>query len=176
MSPVHQPCFSVLVRVTVPILLVSVASLLTSCEGNKAPVDKPASASRSIPTSAEIFDLRSKCAALGEKILEGNAIGSALTQEQVTHYNPQTNRCYVRLEVHTADFTTPQEKRIDHLTLYDGQTREMLVLASVEASRKTGYIVDGFEVAAPGHPTGVMANYEDAATLIDKYMADDRKQ
>jgi hypothetical protein len=103
-------------------------------------------------------------------------IGSALTQEQVTHYNPRTNRCYVKLEVHTADLRSPSDNWIDHVNLFDGQTHEVLVWTSAEAHRKGAYIVDGFAVAKPDHPTGVLANYDDAVALIDEYMADDRKQ
>jgi hypothetical protein len=33
-----------------------------------------------LPTATEVFNLRSRCAALGERILEGNTIGPALTQ------------------------------------------------------------------------------------------------
>jgi hypothetical protein len=82
----------------------------------------------------------------------------------------------VKLEVHTADLSTPREKYIDHVYLYDGQTKEVLALATAEGNRKSGYILDGFEVAKPDHPTGVMATFDDATALIDKYMADDRKQ
>ena len=60
--------------------------------------------------------------------------------------------------------------------LYDGQTAELLVWASAEGNRKSGYIVDGFEAAKPDHPTGALAHYDDAVTLIDNYMADDRRQ
>lgn len=62
------------------------------------------------PTAAEVFNLRSKCAELGQKILDGNLTGPALTQSQVSHYDPETNRCYVRLDVDTADLTVPPEK------------------------------------------------------------------
>src|SRR3990172_1063562 len=59
------------------------------------------------PTATEVFRLRSECAKLGEKILENNTVGSAVTQSQVSHYDPQTNRCYVELTVQTADLGTP---------------------------------------------------------------------
>ncbi len=160
-------------------LLLSVIglSLLMGCERSKASPEKRQALSYTPATAAEIFELRSKCAVFGEKVLENNFIGSALTQEQVTHYNPTTNRCYVRLEVLSANLTTTDDKFIKHLHLYDGQTREMLVSAMVEGSRKWAYILDGFEVANPGHPTGALfANYNDAVALIERYMADDRKQ
>ena len=97
-------------------------------------------------------------------------------QDQVSHYDPRTNRGYVKLEVHTAHLATPREEYTDHVYFYDGQTREMLAWTSWEGTRKSGFILDGFEVAKPDHPTGAMATFDDAAALIDKYMADDRKQ
>jgi hypothetical protein len=41
-----------------------------------------------LPTATEVFNLRSRCAALGERMLEENVIGSALTQSQISHYEP----------------------------------------------------------------------------------------
>src|ERR1700730_17603927 len=62
------------------------------------------------PTATEVFNLRNKCAELGEKIIDGNQpLGSALRQEQVSHYDPKTNRCYVELNVHMADLTKYQD-------------------------------------------------------------------
>ena len=55
--------------------------------------------------AAEVFRLRSACADLGQRILEDNAIGSALSKSQISNYNPRTNRCYVELIVQTADTT-----------------------------------------------------------------------
>ena len=77
-------------------------------------------------TATEIFHLRSECAHLGQKILDGNFVGVALTEDQVSHYDPQTNRCYVQLTVQTADLS----KSADYFstTLYDGQTGEILRL------------------------------------------------
>ena len=76
------------------------------------------------PTATEVFNLRSKCAELGEKILDGNIIGSALAQEHVSHYDPKTNRCYVELDVHMADLSKWDDYRSRNL--YDGQTGEIL--------------------------------------------------
>ena len=60
------------------------------------------------PTATEIFNLRTKCAELGNKINgEHDFVHSAyltftlpvLKQEQSSHYDPRTNRCYVELRV-----------------------------------------------------------------------------
>jgi hypothetical protein len=88
------------------------------------------------PTATEVFNLRSRCAALGERILEGNTIGSALTQSQVTHYEPRTNRCYVELTIQTADASKPIDQHYHHRVLYDGQTKEMLAWALIERGKK----------------------------------------
>lgn len=65
-----------------------------------------------------------------------NIIGPALTQEQVTHYNPKDNRCYVRLYVHTADLTTPRDHFESDGYLYDGQSNEMLAYVMQHGRKK----------------------------------------
>ncbi len=160
---------------TLPLVLLVLC--LSSCEARKNSADKETPSQNRAPTAAEVFDLRSKCAALGEKILNENVIGNALAQIQLTHYNPQTNRCYVRLEVSsTTKAAVAQGKFTNDLYLFDGQTNEMLARAWVLGDQKVGYIAEGLVVAKPGHPTGFEASYDDALALIDKYMADDRKQ
>src|SRR5436309_8099680 len=73
------------------------------------------------PTATELFNLRSRCAAIGQKMMEDNAIGSALTQSQTTHYSLGTNHCYVELYTTSIDGSD-----YVHRTLFDGQTGEML--------------------------------------------------
>jgi hypothetical protein len=128
----------------------------------------PAERSYQLPTATEVFQLRSACAALGQQILEGNFIGSALTQDQVSHYNPRTNRCYVELTVQTADLS-----KGFYLSrcLYDGQTREMLASATIEKDKKHGMVYD------KQHRTTTLehAGWDDAAAYIDAMMADDRQ-
>lgn len=69
--------------------------------------------------------MQDDCSRRGENILRNNVIGRALTQEQVSRYNPVTNRCYVRLDVHAADLN--EWTKFDNGTyFYDGQTRELL--------------------------------------------------
>jgi hypothetical protein len=121
-----------------------------------------------LPTATEIFNLRSKCAALGEKILEETVVGTALYQSQVSHYEPQTNRCYVELTVQTAD---PSKLIYLHRVLYDGQTKEMLASAKIEKGTKSGIVFDR------QHKSGPLTNagWDDASDYMDKMMADDRK-
>jgi len=67
-----------------------------------------------LPTATEVFNLRSECAKLGEKLQHGAASDAARTVSQVSNYRPWTNRCYVEL-------TTEHD-----VSLYDGQTGKML--------------------------------------------------
>jgi hypothetical protein len=89
-----------------------------------------------LPTATEVFNLRSKCAALGDRILEETTIGIALTKSQVSHYEPRTNRCYVELTIQTADLSKPIDQHYHHRVLYDGQTKEMLAWALIERGKK----------------------------------------
>jgi hypothetical protein len=55
--------------------------------------------SSQLPTATEVFQLRSLCVKLGEQLLDETPVGSALTEDQVSHYDPKSNRCYVELTV-----------------------------------------------------------------------------
>lgn len=119
------------------------------------------------PTATEVFNLRSKCADLGEQILENNIVGVALTQSQTSHYDPKTNRCYVELTVQTGDTTRP----LTYLsqTLYDGQTKEILAFARTEDGKNSGMVF----VPAANPANDFFAN---ATAFINKMMEDDRSQ
>jgi hypothetical protein len=116
------------------------------------------------PTATEVFNLRSKCAELGHNILADNIIGSALAQDQVSHYDPRSNRCYVELDVHTADLN--KEWDYDARYLYDGQTSELLVSAVKIKGHETAFI----KVSPGGF------DYTTALGKIQDLMEDDRKQ
>jgi hypothetical protein len=121
-----------------------------------------------LPTATEVFNLRGRCAALGDRILNNNVIGSALSQSQISHYEPRTNRCYVELTVQTADTTVPMQYL--SRTLYDGQTNEMLAWSRLERGKKGGMVFDR------QHQTTSMDNagWDDANDYINEKMADDR--
>src|SRR5207253_8552320 len=69
-----------------------------------------------LPISAtEVFNLRSKCAELGEKIMKNTVIGDELKKEQLSHYEPKTNRCYVRLTVWKANLGKRSEEHTSEL-------------------------------------------------------------
>ena len=142
-----------------------VLAVLSGCQ--KSPTSNPVVDEPSFrkPTAAEVFNLRTKCAELGEKILNGNIIGIALTQEQVSHYDPKSNRCYVELTVQMADLT----KVNDYFSrsVYDGQTGEMLAFSSSEKGVKKGFVMGS---------AGGGVGFDAANAKIDALMADDRKQ
>jgi hypothetical protein len=156
-------------------LMVSVLAVVSACQKpttTKRAVDEPAFQK---PTATEYFNLRTKCAELGTKINEEYDFAFNITfkmpflrQEQFSHYDPKTNRCYVELRVtvntNTVAFIMALPKRnakisklrdgfVDFLEhnelsymeyhLYDGQTSEEL--ASLQNGLKgvtpTGVIV-----------------------------------
>lgn len=154
-------------------LMIAAALLLCSCNnptGQKQPVPTPAFR---LPTPTEAFDLQSKCTALGQKILEDNVIGSALTQEQVSRYDPTDNRCYVRLTVQTADLTTPRENYVKDNFLEDGQTGEILAVMYFKGQKGTAEIFDtslGKMVKDPTLPTT-----DEVSRIMDKFVTPDRR-
>ena len=148
-------------------LIVCVCLSWVACRQEASP---PAVAQQPVaqpPTATEVFTLRSKCAALGEQILEGNDIGIALTQSQTSHYDPKTNRCYVELTVETADTTQPLNER--SVFLYDGQTKEVLAFARNENGKKSGMVFVAVE-------NQIDDLFDNAIIFIRQMMADDRKQ
>jgi hypothetical protein len=119
-----------------------------------------------VPAAAEVFNLRSKCGALGDAMLERNAVGSDLRESAVSHYDPKTNRCYVRLDVYMADLKRFNE--YSSSTVYDGQTGELL--AHIE--HRKGQEIDGSYIDIPY--TGDV--HAAARARIRELMEDDRKQ
>ena len=108
------------------------------------------------PTATEVFNLRTECAELAENIngeydLTGISLATSddlpypFTQEHFSHYDPETNRCYVELRatpnlgvltmLSVKNATALKIKdhflltyEVDYLErrLYDGQTGEEL--------------------------------------------------
>ena len=113
------------------------------------------------PSVAEVFALRSKCAELGEKILAGNSVGNALTQSQVSRYDPIANRCYVELDTHMADLDRFDE--YNARTVFDGQTAELLARIQNQKGKQTAFLKGGPH------------DYEAALQRVEALMSDDRK-
>jgi len=96
-------------------------------------------------------------------------VGIALTKDQVSHYDPQTNRCYVQLTVQIADLSKPDD--YFNTTLYDGQTGETLAYARTEHGKKSGMVFDGS--LPDGQDPDRFWNH--ATDFINGKMQDDRK-
>jgi hypothetical protein len=141
------------------------------CKQSPAPVAPPADVPtfRS-PTATEVFNLRSKCAELGEKIMKNTVVADALTKGQLSHYEPKTNRCYVQLTVQSADLA--KDNSYFQQYLLDGQTGQQLAVIRREKGIRFAQIfID---------PSPLNGNsdemYLDASAFISKMMADDRQQ
>jgi len=114
------------------------------------------------PTATELFNLRSRCAALGDKFLEDLIVGSAITKSITSRYDPRTNHCY-------GDVVTRNVDASYYLrNLYDLQTAELLAFAKTEKGKKVGMIFN--RVSNYRDDTG----FSDANEYIDKIMQEDR--
>jgi hypothetical protein len=105
--------------------------------------------------------------------MEDNLIGSALAQEELSHYTPESNRCYVKLDVHTADLSKPREQYTQSSYLFDGQTHEMLASTSMKGEQKWAHIFSASLTKFAHDPA--IPTYEEVDSMIDKFMAEDRK-
>lgn len=172
-------------RIVFGVIVLSSLGMLASCKGGSSgpqtatpAAATPATPSTPIPTATEVFHLRSECARLAEKMLENDVVGIALTKSQLSHYNPQSNRCYVELSAQTADLTDPNIYASD--TLYDGQTGELLAQRTFKGRscpvvgpdcKMTGNVFDKHHESSVGK-----TSYDDASGYIDSLMDDDRKR
>jgi len=114
--------------------------------------------------------LRSKCADLGEKIQKNTATANELTKNEVSHYDPKTNRCYVQLTIWNANAAKGDEYYRQEL--YDGQTGQLLAAVRREKGTRYGDIYNN-----PSPMNGTSDElYLDASNFITKIMEDDRQQ
>ena len=83
--------------------------------------------------------MQDDCVKRGQSILDENAIGYALAQDQVSKYNATTNRCYVLLNVHAADLSEWQ--KYDNSSYFeDGQTRELLAWYRIKGDQHKAFL------------------------------------
>jgi hypothetical protein len=148
----------------------SVLLFFSGCQKSSAPTPPVDAPSFRSPTATEVFNLRSKCADLGEKIMKNTVIGDALKKDQLSHYEPKTNRCYVRLTVWNATLGNGDEYFQQYL--FDGQTGQMLAAIHRENGVKSG---DIYSDPAPSQGNSDEM-YVDASIFISQTMADDRQQ
>jgi hypothetical protein len=84
------------------------------------------------PTATEVFNLRSKCAELGDRLQRDTYGATGAT----SHYDASLNRCYVRLVV----FEYSKNSVYKATELYDGQTHEKLASVQGTDGREWGYL------------------------------------
>jgi hypothetical protein len=135
-------------------------------------------------SATEEFDLRGKCAVLGEQ-LERDVIadkiftvGANLVKsdkviiEVASNYGVKANRCYVSLTISPSDLIPLPPKGSTlwwiHTYLYDGQTHEQLA-----ESEKVAYATEDHSIKDGGFastPTGYETGYDKASAFIAKTM------
>lgn len=148
-------------------IVIAIVMLAVGCK--KEPLTHN-SASESVftkPTASELFNLRSKCVEIGNKIAIDKAdkfVGSDIVQEHSSHFDIKTDRCYVELDEKMGD----PAKFLDYYSqaLYDGQTGELLAIASVDRDKKSSTNSLGALVSQ---------DYDSTKGAIDSLMADETK-
>jgi hypothetical protein len=148
----------------------SVLLFFSGCQKPSATVPPADVLSFRSPTATEVFNLRSKCAELGEKIMKNTAISEAMKKDQLSHYEPKTNRCYVQLTVWNADLAKGDDYFQQYL--FDGQTGQVLAAIRREKGVRSG------DISIDPSPLNGNSDelYLDASMFISKMMADDRQQ
>lgn len=149
---------------------ISVLLFFSGCQKSSAPTRIADTPSFLAPTATEVFNLRSRCAELGEKIMKNTVVADALKKDQISHYEPKTNRCYVQLTIWNPNLG----KGDDYFqqSLIDGQTGQVLAAIHREKGTRSGEIsIDPSPLN--GNPDEL---YVDASIFINKMMADDRQQ
>jgi hypothetical protein len=121
------------------------------------------------PAAAEDVQLPSACAAWAQEIFERNFIRSALYQEHLWRYSPNTNRCYVVIRVQTGELNESSHRFGQYL--YDGQTKEMLAFAQVQNGKKSGRVFDLHHRTTSFENAG----WDDASEYIYAMMAGERQ-
>jgi hypothetical protein len=156
-----------------------------------------------LPSATEVFQLRTACASLSEKLMRIRMADTARVEgkvgyhvdafntdlkdqfDQTSHYDPATNRCYallIRSYARTDSKTVvvngkrePLYNSIEEQYLLDGQTGEMLAFTK----EITAAPVAGGEITREGEVyemrRTVSTSWQDASDYIGKKMADDRR-
>lgn len=151
-------------------LALTVLLSFSGCQKSAAPIPAVDAPTFRAPTATEIFNLRSRCAELGEKIMQKTVAGDALKKNQLSHYEPKTNRCYVQLTVWNPNPAKGDEDFQQYL--FDGQTGQVLAAIRRQKGTRSG---DIYSDPSPlsGNPDEL---YLDASMFISKMMLDDGQQ
>lgn len=105
-----------------PILALTVACDRKTDDGQRPVAQKAEPLPYRQASASEVFNLRSRCAELAEKMKTDDDHKPDVVVTARSHYNPKTNRCYVVLDKNYPlhDFVRNTEY------LYDGQTKEQM--------------------------------------------------
>jgi hypothetical protein len=112
-------------------------------------------------TATELFDLRSRCAALGDKFIDELWVGEH-AKSLTSHYDPNTNHCYGDV------ITRSTDDSFVNRSLFDLQTGEVLAFAKIEHGEKVGMVF--------GRLSDMKGDlgFTDASEYIDKMMHEER--
>ena len=127
-----------------------------------------ASEAQTKPTAVEIFQLRSMCQGLAEKLDNDSAYGPYWTSQVTSNVSLKSLHCYVLLVHSPANLNVPLDQYEVNSFLYDGQTKELLADMK-KKGREVGFgnIYDVYE-------QGPYIGYENAQTYINKMMLPER--
>ena len=131
-----------------------------------------ASFAQAPPTATETFNLRIRCRDMALKKLDevvirpmtyedGASLGwsaadvdrlnrqleevepSLVGEQQWSHYNPKTNRCYVEIYIHRrAQRPGPRVREMEGWMVFDAQIDDLLAQAEIRNHVKSGYVYD----------------------------------
>ena len=158
--------------------VVLLAVALTGCNVAPKQADQPKDIERTykLPSATEVFNLRTKCTELTDKLVGDSVIGvvgAALQYDVVPHYNSKTNHCYAQdTTLKNFNFVRPKNATYPEIpnnylsiALYDVQTKEMLYYASQEGDTKTGYDYTKGDT--------IYLSFEDVSKKMDELMHQD---
>jgi hypothetical protein len=163
---------------TMVCVAVATTSLFWSCgyQGRSTEIESKR------PTATEVFQLRSECVALGQKLFKdrlddpSDDVGRGKDDEATqmnSHYDLQANRCYVELTSGPWIEVATSESKVSH-HLYDGQTGKLLA-QSKSVGVGPRYLKSGsIYVEREPLTSNGDKDFKTAEDFIDKTMGDDR--
>ncbi len=145
-------------------------------------------------TATEFFNLRSKCAAFGQKIADAKNADNPMPyppkanqpveidfDQPISHYDQSTGQCYVRLSSTQIDLKALAVQSTNAVmystSLYDGISGEELA-SYVEypdaPNKNIGIVHDQSHVVTDGSLRTMSGTYNDTVLYIEKMMAENR--
>lgn len=151
-----------------PVLALTVACGRKLDDGQTPVAPKPEALPYRQASASEVFNLRTRCAEIAEKMVNDDAHGAAVSITGTSHYNPKTNRCYVLLDSSGVD----DPVKLNHQYLFDGQTKDMLAFSGTANGKQTGTVFADWKRSDPNERN--LTPFEQAGDYIREQMSDDR--